>query len=224
MEAITLEASPRTVTGKKVKLLRQEGLVPAIMYGKDVEPTAIQLDDRETVKLLSQAGGSTLIDLKIGKKTHKVLFRAVQRDPITLSLIHVDFLQVAMDVAIRTYVPIEFVGEAPAVKNLGAVLVTGMTEIEVEALPSDLVDRITVDLEVLHEMDDSITVGDLFLGKDVKVLTEPEEAVAHVMYQIIEEEEEEVVEELEEILEEGEPEVAGRAEREEPGEKAEEQE
>jgi large subunit ribosomal protein L25 len=224
MEVITLEASPRTVTGKKVKLLRQDGLVPAIMYGKDVQPTAIQLDDRETDKLLSQAGGSTLIDLKIGTKTHKVLFRAVQRDPITLRLIHVDLLQVAMDVVIRTYVPIELVGEAPAVKNLGAVLVTGISEVEVEALPSDLVDRITVDLEVLQEMDDSITVGDLFMGKDVKVLTEPEEAVAHLMYQVIEEEEEEVVEELEDMLEEGEPEVVGRAEGEEPREKEEAQE
>ncbi len=224
MEAIILEASPRTVIGKKVKSLRRDGFVPAVMYGKDVEPTAIQLDDKETDKLLSQAGGSTLIDLKIGKKTHKVLFRAVQRDPITQRLIHVDFLQVAMDVAIRTHIPIELVGEAPAVKNLGAVLVTGLSEVEVEALPSDLIDRITVDLEALQEMDDSITVGDLFLGKDVKVLTEPEEVVAHVMYQVIEEEEEEVVEELEEVLEEAEPEVVGRAEREEPGEGKEDQE
>ena len=215
MEAIILEASPRKVVGKKVKTLRQSGLVPAIMYGKDVDPTAIQLDDRKADKLLSQAGGSTLIDLKIGKNTHKVLFRAVQRDPITLQLIHIDFLQVAMDVIIRTYVPVELVGEAPAVKDLGGVLVTGLSEIEVEALPSDLIDRITVDLDVLREMDDSITVGDLFLGKDVKVLTEPEEVVAHIMYQV--EEEEEEVEELEELLEGEEPEMV-------EGEEADEQE
>lgn len=214
MEAIILEAEPRKVTGKKVKTLRRAGVVPAIMYGKDVEPTAIQLDDKETDKLLSQAGGSTLIDLKIGKKTHKVLFRAVQRDPITQKLLHVDLLQVAMDVAIRTYVPIELVGEAPAVKNLGGVLVSGLSEIEVEALPSDLIDRITVDLEVLQEMDDSITVGDLFAGKDVTVLTDPEEVVAHIMYQIAEEIEEEVVEELEEVLEQGEPEAVDREEAE----------
>jgi large subunit ribosomal protein L25 len=215
MEAIILEAQPRKVTGKKVKILRQSGVVPAIMYGKDVEPTAIQLDDRETDKLLSQAGGSTLIDLKIGKNTHKVLFRAVQRDPITLQLLHVDFLQVAMDVAIRTSIPIELVGEAPAVKNLGGVLVSGVNEIEVEALPSDLVDRITVDLEVLQEMEDSITVGDLFAGKDVTVLSDPDDVVAQIMYQIAEEIEEEVVEELEEVLEEGEEEVVSGEEAEE---------
>ncbi len=207
MDVIILEAQPREVTGKKVKKLRQSGKVPAIMYGKDVEPTAIQLDDKETDKLLSQAGGSTLIDLKIGKKTHKVLFRAVQRDPITLQLLHVDLLQVAMDVAIRTTIPIELVGEAPAVKNLGGVLVSGVNEIEVEALPSDLIDRITVDLEVLQEMEDSITVGDLFAGKDVTVLSDPDDVVAQIMYQIAEEIEEEVVEELEEVLEDGEEEV-----------------
>jgi len=184
------------------------------MYGKDVEPTAIQLDDKETDKLLSQAGASTLIDLKIGKKTHKVLFRAVQRDPITQQLLHVDLLQVAMDVAIRTYIPIELVGEAPAVKNLGGVLVSGLSEIEVEALPSDLIDRITVDLDVLQEMDASITVADLFAGKDVTVLTDPEELVARIVYQIAEEVEEEVVEKLEEVLQEGEPEVIGREEAE----------
>lgn len=214
MEAVILNAEPRQVTGKKVKALRREGLVPAIMYGKDVEPTAIQLDDKETDKLLSQAGASTLIDLKIGKKTHKVLFRAVQRDPITQQLLHVDLLQVAMDVAIRTYIPIELVGEAPAVKNLGGVLVSGLSEIEVEALPSDLIDRITVDLEVLQEMDASITVADLFAGKDVTVLTDPEELVARIVYQIAEEVEEEVVERLEEVLQEGEPEVIGREEAE----------
>jgi large subunit ribosomal protein L25 len=214
MDAIKLDASPRTVIGKKVKILRAAGVVPAIMYGKDVEPTAIQLDDRETDKLLSQAGASTLIDLKIGKNTHKVIFRAVQRDPITMQLIHVDFLQVAMDVSIRTYIPLELVGEAPAVKDLGGVLVTGISEIEVEALPSDLIDRITVDLDVLREMDDAITVGDLFAGKDVKVLTDAEETVARMTYQEVEEEEEEV-EELEEMVGDEEPEVVGRAGREE---------
>jgi large subunit ribosomal protein L25 len=215
MEATTIEATPRKVIGKKVKLLRLTGMVPAIMYGAGVEPAVIQLVDREVDKLLSKAGGSTVIDLKIEKETHKVLFRAVQRDPISLKLVHVDFLKVAMDVIIRAYVRIELVGEAPAVKDLGGVLVTGMTEIEVEALPSDLIDRITVDLDVLREMDDSITVADLLFGKDVKVLTNREEVVAHIMYQVIEEEEEEVVDELDELLVDEEGEMVEGAEQEE---------
>ncbi|MGD8812974.1 MAG: 50S ribosomal protein L25 [Anaerolineales bacterium] len=215
MEAMKIDANLRKVVGKKVKTLRLGGSVPAVMYGKGVEAIVIQLDNKDVDRLLSQAGGSTVIDLSIGKDTHKVLVRAVQRDPITLDLMHVDFLKVAMDVAIRTYIPIELVGEAPAVKELGGVLVTGMTEVEVEALPSDLVDKISVDLEVLEGMDDSIMVGDLFLGKDVKVLTDPEEVVAHMMYQMAEEEEEEVVEEIDEALAAAEPDLVGREEDEE---------
>jgi large subunit ribosomal protein L25 len=218
METMTIEATPREVIGKKVKTLRRSGSVPAVLYGKGVEAFAIQMDGKELERLLSQAGGSTVIDLSIGKDKHKVLLRAVQRDPITLDLVHVDFLKVAMDVAIRTYVPIELVGEAPAVKDLGGVLVTGLSEIEVEALPSDLVDRISVDLDVLRGMDDSITVGDLFPGKNVKVLTDPDEVIAHMMYQVIEEVEEELVEEIDEALAAAEPEIVRRDEGEEPEE------
>ncbi|NIT78472.1 MAG: hypothetical protein GWO44_16695, partial [Thermoplasmata archaeon] len=111
-----------------------------------------------------------------------------------------------MDVAIRTSVPVELVGEAPASKELGGVLVTGVTEIEVEALPSDLPDRVVVELAPLEEIDDAITVGDLFLGEGVRVLTDADENVAHVIYLAEEEEEEE--EELEGIFELGaEPEL-----------------
>jgi large subunit ribosomal protein L25 len=109
--------------------------------------------------------------------------------------VHVDFLEVAMDVTIRAVVPIELVGEAPAVRELGGVLVSGLNDIEVEALPSNLPDRISVDISVLEGFDDSITVGDLVVEEGVTILTEPEEAIANVIYQV-EEEEPEVEEEL----------------------------
>jgi large subunit ribosomal protein L25 len=130
----------------------------------------------------------------------------ISRQPI-----HVDFLEVAMDVTIRAVVPIELVGEAPAVRELGGVLVAGLNEIEVEALPSNLPDRITVDISGLETFDDSLTVGDLAVGEGVIVLTEADEAIANVVYQAVEEEPEEV----EEVLEEFEPELVERAGREE---------
>jgi large subunit ribosomal protein L25 len=95
---------------------------------------------------------------------------------------HIDFLKVAMDVAIRTTVPVELVGEAPAARELGGILVTGVTEIEIEALPGDLPDRIIVDLEPLKEIDDAIAIEVLYLGIGVKVLTDISENVAHVIY------------------------------------------
>jgi len=116
-----------------------------------------------------------------------------------------------MDVVIRTEVPVELVGEAPAVKMLAGILVSGLDEIEVEALPSDLPDRVSVDMSVLENIDDAITVGDLFLGKGVKVLTDASEVVAHVIYQAVEE----VEEVVEAVAVEGEPEVIERARREE---------
>jgi large subunit ribosomal protein L25 len=140
-----------------------------------------------------------------------VLVREVQRHAIRRSIEHVDFLKVAMDVAIRTSVPVELVGEAPAVKTLGGVLVTGVSEIEVEALPADLPGRISVELEPLTEIDSRITVADLFLGKGVKVLTDPASVIARVIYQVEEKLEEEVPVAAVEV----EPEVIGRGKKEE---------
>jgi large subunit ribosomal protein L25 len=142
-----------------------------------------------------------------------VLVREIQRDVIRRNVLHVDFLKVAMDVRITAEVPIELVGRAPAVEELGGVLVTGINSIEVEALPADLRDRVTVDLESLVKIDDSITAGDLFLGEGVELLTDPAELVARVIYQV-----EEVLEEVVEpevVPVAAEPELVERGKREE---------
>lgn len=211
MDIIEIQASPRKVRGKQVKALRRAGLLPAIMYGVGMEPQMLELPAHETQLILQKVSGSTLINLQISDKTHKVLVREIQRDVISRKPLHVDFLEVAMDVTIRAVVPIELVGEAPAVRELGGVLVSGLNDIEVEALPSDLPDRISVDISILKNFDDSINVGDLKVEEGVTVLTDPEEAIANVVYQVVEEEPEVV----EEILEGVEPELVAGEEREE---------
>lgn len=213
-EQTTLEATPREVLGKQVKSLRRDGILPAILYGANVEPTPIQLNALDAARVLSGVSASTLIDLNINGETHKVLLRDIQRHVIKRHMTHVDFLQVAMDVTIRTSVPIELTGIAPASLEQGGILVPGVNEIEVEALPGDLPDRITVDISVLEEIDQSITVGELQIGANVRVLTDPDENVAHVIFQAEEEEEEE--EELEEVFEIAEePELVDQRGREE---------
>ena len=211
MERLELKAERREVIGKQVKALRRAGRLPAILYGRGTEPMALELDAQEATRVLSHVSASTLLNLHVGSEFHQVLVREVQRHAIRRSLEHVDFLKVAMDVAIRTSVPVELLGEAAAVKTLGGVLVTGVSEIEVEALPADLPGRITVDLEPLAEIDARITVGDLFLGKGVKVLTDPASVIARVIYQ--------VEEKLEEVVPvtptEIEPELIGRGKKEE---------
>jgi large subunit ribosomal protein L25 len=159
-----------------------------------------------------------LIELDFDDESHSVLVRGVQRDVIRGDYLHVDFLKVAMDETIRAQVPLELIGEPPAAEAAGVVLLTGVSEIEVEALPADLPDRITVNLEILENLDDSISVGDLFLGKGVTIVTDPEELVARPIYQ-----EEEIIEELveeEELEELLEGEVAEEAEELEGGEEA----
>jgi large subunit ribosomal protein L25 len=218
MEEIQLQAKKRTIIGKQVKTLRRAGLIPAIVYGGEGNPIPVELDARDTSKILTQTSASTLITLKVGRKNHTVLLRDIQYDVILREPIHVDFLEVAMDETIRTTVPIEFIGEAPGVKEQGGVLVTGLNELEIEALPSDLPDKVSVDLEVLKEIDDMIIVADLSFEKGVEVLTESDEVIAHIVYQEIEEIEEEEVEELVEAVMEPELVDRGREEDEEEGE------
>ena len=213
MSELSLNAEQREVTGKKVKALRRQGILPAVLYGAGIESIPIKLDLKEASKVISAAGSSTLVMLKLGKKKHQVLVRDTQRQIIRRGLQHVDFLKVAMDVAIRAEVPVEFVGEAPAVSDLGGVLVTDLVEIEVEALPADLPDRITVDLELLAEINDTITVGDISFGEGVEVITNPDEVITRVIYQVEEEIEEEELEEV--IPTEEEPEVIERGKLEE---------
>jgi len=213
MDDRSLTADKRRTRGNQVKAIRRQGIVPAVLYGSGVEGLAIQVDGKQLETLLSTVGASSLITLKVDDVEHQVLVRDVQRDVIRRDLLHIDFLKVAMDVKIRTSVPVELINDAPAVKEHGGILVTGVTEIEVEALPGDLPDRIVVDLTPLAEIDDSVTVGELDLGEGVRVLTDPEENVAHVIFQA--EEVEEEVEVLEGLLELGaEPELVDQRGRE----------
>ncbi|MFN3742005.1 MAG: 50S ribosomal protein L25 [Anaerolineales bacterium] len=177
MEKIVLNATPRQVTGKKVKALRRQGLLPAVIYGKHFDPMPIVLNAHEASKVLAHLSTSSLVTLQIDGKEYPALVREKQRDFIKNRLLHVDFLAVLMTEKIRTTVAIELVGTAPAVKDYNAVLVTGLDEVEIECLPSDLPDRIVVDLSVLKEVGDGIYVRDLPLSDKVRVLDDPEELI-----------------------------------------------
>jgi large subunit ribosomal protein L25 len=213
-----IKAETRKVIGKQVKGLRRAGRVPAVIYGAGLQPTPIELPAREAEKALARATGATLFDLELDGQTHKVLVREIQRHSIRRDVRHVDFLKVAMDQVIRADVPLELTGEAPAVKTLGGVLVTVVQAIVVEALPADLPDRITVNIDGLEKIDDKIVVGDLTLGAGVRVLTSAEDVIARVIYQVAE-----VIEEPKEVVAVvAEPEVIARKkEEEEEGEEAE---
>jgi len=195
MEQIELKTQKRTVLGKKVKNLRLEGLIPAVLYGHETKSLPLQVEERELNRVLAQAGGHRLIALKIGRarKRQMALARDVQWDVISRKLIHVDFYAVVMTEKVTTEVPLVFVGEAPAVAAAGVMVLQGLDEIEIECLPGDLIEAIEVDLSGLEEIDQAIYVKDLRVPPAVEILTDAEEIVAKVGWAAAEEVEEVVV-------------------------------
>ena len=219
-EQTVLEVKKRTVKGKQVKALRREGLLPGIVYGRigkdQIKPIKIQMDLHEASKTINRLTGSSLVNLMIEGNTYPVILREAQRDVIYGTLKHVDFLAVSLTEKLQTAVPIELIGQAPAEIKMAAVVVTGISELEIECLPQDLPERIEVDATVLVDIDSAIYVKDLVLPDSFDVLTDPEELIAGVTYVTIEEEPEEEEEgELAELLDEDvEPEVIEKGKKE----------
>ena len=137
-----LKAAVRTITGRKVRQLRRDGIMPSSVYGHGMEPISIQVSDKEFEAIFAHAGESSLVDLVMGDKTLPVLFRNPQYHPVTGMLSHIDCYKVNLKEKIVTMVPIEFVGESAAVKA-GKVLVEVTNEVEIEALPTDLIEKIS---------------------------------------------------------------------------------
>lgn len=208
MEKVVLKATRRTVTGKHVTTLRRQGLLPAVMYGHGIEPIAISLDAHSTSLALASLSSSTLVNIDLDGQVKATLVREKQRDPVKRNLLHVDFHVVSMTEKLRTKVSIVFDGVAPAVKDFNGVVVSNLTEIEVEALPGDLPEHILVDISGLAAIGDALHISDLKLGKGVEIFADPEEVVV-VIAGTKEEVEPEVVGETDE------PEVIERGKKEE---------
>jgi large subunit ribosomal protein L25 len=211
MEENVLKASKRAITGKQVKKLRNDGMIPGVVYGRGVSTIPITLNNREVQKLLSSISSSQLINLAIDGKDRTTLVRDKQLHPVTGRILHIDFLEVSMSEKLKTDITISIQGEAPAATNFDGILVTGLEAIQVECLPQDLPERVVVDISVLEEIGDSIFVRDINLPPEVEILSDLDEMVIVVTTPAAEEEE---IEEEEELLEE-EPEVIEKGKREE---------
>jgi large subunit ribosomal protein L25 len=186
-----IKAENRSVLGRKVKNLRKEGLTPATVYGKGVESKSIQFVSKELEKMFEELGESTLVEISLDEKEKlPVLFRNPQYHPVEGNLIHIDCYKVNLKEKITATVPLEFVGESLAVKN-GNILVTVTDEVEIEALPADLPEKIEVDISVLEGLESTIMVRDLKIDNSkLTMITDVEQLVVKV-----EEPKEEVIEE-----------------------------
>jgi large subunit ribosomal protein L25 len=212
MEEIVLKANRRNVLGKQVKAIRREGKLPAVIYGRHIDPISVELDLRDASRSLTGLAPSTLVTVNVDGETHRTLVREKQRNKLSGMLLHVDFLAVSMTERLRSQVYLEIVGLAPAVRDFEGVLVTGLEEVEVECLPNDLPERITVDISSLDGIGDGVYVRDLMIPEGVKILEDPDSMVVLVTAQAAAEEE--AVAEVEEVVGE-EPEVIERTRKEE---------
>ena len=192
MEKLILKAKKRDVFGKKLKKERKAGFLPAVVYGHNFESIPVFVDKKEFRKIYKQAGTSSLITLNLEDKKINVLIHEVEKEPISQEPKHVDFYRVKMTEKITADVPLKFIGEAPAAKIYGAIIVKNFEKIEVECLPADLPHEIEVDLSPLTEIDSVIYVKDLNIPENVKVLVDEEEAVVVATPPTTEEIEEEV--------------------------------
>lgn len=185
MAEVTLEVSRREQSGKGVaRKLRQEGKVPAVVYGGHREPVAITVDRKSITDLIqkSEHGVRSIFLLKMAgtDQQRHAMIKDIQINPITRKMEHVDFVRVLMDEAVRTTVPLHITGTAPGVKE-GGMLDTQIRDLHVECLPNAIPDSIEIDISGL-EMHQFLRVADLKLPEGVKVLEDPERVVVGVTH------------------------------------------
>lgn len=218
MESVALMATARTDTGKGVaRKARAAGFTPGVLYGPGETPVALQVSTLEFMRIYHGGHGeNVLVDLTVDSgKSQKVLFREVQLDPVSEKVVHVDFYHVSLTKVIRVHVPIHLEGIPDGVRLGGGILQHVLREVEVECLPTDIPEGMTVDVTAL-EVHDAVHVSDLPSTK-WKLITDGTQTVASVIPPVVVKEEVPAEAVLEGAAAPAEPERIG----EKPGEEAE---
>jgi len=200
VDDLTLLTAQRDVLGKKTRFLRRQGITPVHLFGHNLKSLALQCDTAQLQHIIAQAGMTKLISLDIedDKRPRSVFIREIQRDAVTRQLLHVDFYQVRKGEKIAVDVPIILVGEAPAMREKGHMLIHGVTSLSIECLPDSVPPQIEVDLSSLEEVEQAIHVKDIVLSPDITVNADTDQLVVKVSKAVIKEEEVVVAAEVEE--------------------------
>lgn len=192
---LTIIANRRQLLGKKAKRLRKQGVVPAVLYGYNVQPTNLQVNAREFELTYRNAGKTSLVSLNVeDARPVRVFVHEVQRHPITLAAQHIDFHAVNLREEISAEVPIVLHGEAPAVHNNIGVLLRGQETVTVHALPTELPHQIDVSVEGLEDVDQALHVSDIRIDGNYRIETDPEEMIVKIAHPQLEPEVDEVAE------------------------------
>lgn len=180
MKKHSLHAQKRELVGRKVKSLRSGGQIPATVYGHNVKSVSISVPTEAFTSVFHAAGETGLVELSIDGDTRPVLIHTVQKHPVKRNILHVEFYQVDLKQKVKTNVPIELTGEAPAATTKTGVLLNLVDEIEVEALPTDLPEKIVVDVSALAEVGQEIKVQDISVAPGIVILTDPAQGIVRV--------------------------------------------
>jgi large subunit ribosomal protein L25 len=193
----TLAVQTRTSLGHDVRKMRKSALLPAVVYSKDFGNISLQVKMGEFVRLYKETGKTKVIELHIDEgKSVPCIIHDIDVHPVRGVPRHVDFLAVNLKQKVKASVPVEYVGVPVGVVELGAVLVNDVQELEVEALPDNIPDKITIDVSILATFDDVIRISDLPKSEIYEILEEPETALASLAQQTVEEPEPVAVEEV----------------------------
>ena len=181
-ERITIPAQPRSITGKKVAVLRRQGRLPANVYGKGLDSLAVELDAREFGRTLKTTSARSLFDLKIEgeAKPRPVVLRGISRRGGTGEPIHIDFYQVDTTRPIHATVSLHLTGESPAVRDLAGTLIQNLESVNIRCYPLSIPEVLEVDAGRLVSFDISLTVADLVPPEGVEILTDPAIVIATV--------------------------------------------
>lgn len=181
MKTYTLKADRREILGRRVKILRSAGVLPGNLYGKKVASEALKVNLGEFEKVFREAGETQIVELNLGKAKKPVLIHNVQQDPVTDTVIHVDFLQIDLKEKVTAQVPVELIGTSPAEKEGKGIVVQQIDEIEVEALPTDLPEKFEVDISALANENESILIKDLKVdSKKIEIKNSPDQVIVKV--------------------------------------------
>jgi large subunit ribosomal protein L25 len=182
MEELRLKAEKRVQSGKNlVRRLRKEGIIPAVLYGKDVEPLSLSISTKEWRLVQTKVKSNTIIKMELKKngatEERPVMLKELQRAGLSDAILHIDFLQVSMERAVQVEVPIHFTGD-PAGLVKGGVIEQHLRSIMIESLPGQIPEKIEIDISAL-DIGDSIHVSDLNLP-NIKLLAPPDVAIVGV--------------------------------------------
>lgn len=173
---LQLNTETRNIFGKKLKNSKQEGKIPAVVYGKGKESKPLFVNLNEFKKIWNKIEEATIVKLQ-GGSSDEVLVYDTEKDPVRGEFIHVDFYALDVDKPITAEVKIVYEGVSPAVKEKGGVLVKVLHALEIEALPKDFPHEIKIDISKLVNIGDRIVVKDLVFGKSVKVNSKDDQII-----------------------------------------------